>query len=214
MDRTFAAIQEIQVDARDARGPVNPDTEKLSARDVDLAVRTAKDLTVNEGGLLDKDNPPPKLQFALVDAVHMPRPDNNPPLDERLRGVVFGPPAAVARAAVQGAEIAGVEEAAPEAVAGASKAAEADPSDSRARRIQIGSFGSLAAAQTAWEDLRDRYPGVDRYRPAYEKVTTAKGKTMVRLKVGPVADEAQARGLCDRLAIYDAWCAKAAKNAG
>ena len=59
------------------------------------------------------------------------------------------------------------------------------------RVIQIGSFGSAEAAQNAWLGLQARYPGVEQYHPVYQKITTASGKSMVRLKVGPVASEDQ-----------------------
>ncbi len=214
MDRTFASIQAIQVDARDTAAPEQPEDRKLGPRDVQLAINTAKDLTVNKGGLLDKRNSPSKLQFAVVDALHMPRTDNNPPLDERVRGVVFDRSyesgGDAVRAAARALPDIPVAEAQLRPMQAVSRAVTtAAPDETGPRRIQIGSFGTLSAAQSAWEDLRDRYPGVERYRPAYEKVVTAKGKTMVRLKVGPVADDAQARGLCDHLAIHDAWCAKA-----
>ncbi len=76
-------------------------------------------------------------------------------------------------------------------------------------RIQIGSFSSMAAAKDAWQDLRDNHESLGAYKPTYEKVTTATGKPMVRLKVGPVKSDAQARGLCDQLDIKDSWCARA-----
>ncbi len=212
MDRTLASIQAIQVDANDPVGSASAEDKKLGPQDVQLAIKTAKDLTVNKGGLLDKDNPPPKLQFDVVDAVHMPRTDNNPPLDERVRGVVFDTSGDAQRAAARALPDVPVAETQLrlEPLQAVSRATVTPTNnDAAPRRIQVGSFGTLAAAQTAWEDLRDRYPGVGRYRPAFEKVVTAKGKTMVRLKVGPVADDAQARGLCDSLAIHDTWCAKA-----
>lgn len=215
MDHTFAQIQAIQVDANDVPGAAPKAGRKLGRRDIDLAVNTAKDLTVNKGGLLDKDihgdKASAKLQFALVDAVRMPRPDNNPPLDERVRGVVFDTAAIAAQSAAHDLPDIPVQaETAPLRLTPlmAKEQVPQAPAEGQ-RHIQIGSFGTYAAAQSAWEDLRDRYPGVERYRPAYERVVTASGRTMVRLKVGPVDGEAQARGLCDRLDIHDNWCAKA-----
>ena len=38
---------------------------------------------------------------------------------------------------------------------------------------------------------------------------TGSGKSLVRLKVGPVKSDAQARGLCDALDVRDSWCARA-----
>ena len=80
---------------------------------------------------------------------------------------------------------------------------------SAGRLIQIGSFGSADAAQNAWKGLQARYPGIEQYRPTYQSITTAAGKPMVRLRVGPVTDDNQAQSLCRQLDIRDNWCAKA-----
>ncbi|MEI9904283.1 MAG: hypothetical protein WDN06_10085 [Asticcacaulis sp.] len=43
---------------------------------------------------------------------------------------------------------------------------------------------------------------------SYQTVTLASGKSMVRLKVGPVAGDSQAEALCGQLGVHDAWCSK------
>ncbi|EGF90144.1 sporulation related domain protein [Asticcacaulis biprosthecium C19] len=83
------------------------------------------------------------------------------------------------------------------------------PETPTGRSVQIGSFGSMAAAKDAWLTLQAKYPGVERYNPSYQSVTTAAGKSVVRLKVGPVTTQAQAAALCGQLGVRDAWCAKA-----
>ncbi len=77
------------------------------------------------------------------------------------------------------------------------------------RSIQIGSFGSLGAAQSALAALRDAHPAVHDYSASFEKVTTAAGKAMVRLKLGPVDNDSQAQRLCGQLDIRDSWCHRA-----
>ncbi len=58
-------------------------------------------------------------------------------------------------------------------------------------------------------DWSGAIPGVGRYSPSYQTITTASGKAFVRLKVGPVAGDSQAEALCGQLDVRDAWCAKA-----
>ena len=76
------------------------------------------------------------------------------------------------------------------------------------RMVQVGSFGSQAAAETAWKSLQSSHPTANRYAAAFQKVTTSAGKPVVRLKVGPVTSDGQARQLCDSLGVADAWCSK------
>jgi hypothetical protein len=211
-NKMWAHIQAIDVDARGHQDePADP--RKLSAKDVSLAVRTAKDLTVNDDGLFDRKRDS-KLQIDVVDPLDVPRPDGAP-LDARPSGVVFDlaevarqlpdiPVAAVAREAVKASAVV----TAPEV---ATRAATPDVAVTTAtsQRIQVGSFGTLLAAEQAWEDLRDTHPVAARLKPTYEKVTTGSGKSVVRLKVGPVKNDAQARDLCEALDVRDSWCARA-----
>jgi hypothetical protein len=77
------------------------------------------------------------------------------------------------------------------------------------RSIQVGSFGTMAAAVGALEALKDSHPAVEHYSASYQKIRTAAGRTMVRLRLGPVHTDAQAKALCDQLDIRDIWCHKA-----
>ncbi|HVZ30698.1 MAG TPA: SPOR domain-containing protein [Asticcacaulis sp.] len=205
MDKTFAELKAVRVDANDP-APASDADRKIRQKDIDLAVRTAKDLTVNEGGLLHSGQKASgsKVQIAVVDPLLVPRPDNNPPLDERLRGVTFDPAVAenLAAAAHDLPDV-------PVMPLRLKPLPSTQDGDDSVHRIQVGSFGTLAAAQNAWADLRAHHPAISPLTPSYEKVTTPQGKQLFRLKVGPVTDEAKARDLCDQLAIHDNWCAKA-----
>ncbi len=241
MDKVLAEVQAIKVDAHDPANRSSPDDRHLNKADIDLALQTARDLTVNKGGLLDKNKsadaiysqpgqgaqgaakpdeslysaPPqaPKMQIAVVDPLDMKRPDSDTPLDERLKGVVFETANAAMAAATHDLPDIPVGQT-PKAQADAPKvekvASQPKPDDTaNGHHIQIGSFGTLTAAKGAWADLRDRYASLGDFQPSFEKALTAAGKPIVRLKVGPVRDEAQARSLCDKLAIHDSWCARA-----
>lgn len=201
MNAMWAHIQTIEVDAREHK---EADTGKLSPKDITLAVKTAKDLTVNDDGLFDRKHDAPKLKIDVVDPLNVPRPEGEP-LDARPSGVVFD----LAQVARELPDIP-VGDAAREAVrASASVSAPEVAVKAASHRIQVGSFGTLVAAQQAWETLRDTYPATAGLKPSYEKVVTDSGKSLVRLKVGPVKTEAQARGLCDALDVRDTWCARA-----
>ncbi|MFT4077310.1 MAG: SPOR domain-containing protein [Asticcacaulis sp.] len=181
LKESLARIKEVPVD--DSGKPVDADAKSLSGEDVKLVVDTAKDLTVGKGGLLhDADGPlvKPKFKIAIVDPLKMPS-EANPPLDT---GTAESPAPA------------------PEPVS-------AVVTTRGNRLIQIGSFGTADAARDAWLGLQARYPGVEQYHPVYQKITTAAGKPMVRLKVGPVTSEDQAQSLCLQLDIRDRWCSKA-----
>ncbi len=192
LSKTFAELKNVPVDASGQSASAGD--AKISQRDVELAVNTAKDLTVNKGGLLDKsdDSSSSGLPIAVVDPSQMQRPDEAP-LDER---VADASPAVASPRNVALPAPPVVETPRPSAPLGG-------------RFIQVGSFGSADAARDAWAGLIERYPGVEQYSPAYQTVTLASGKAMVRLKVGPVADERQARSLCGQLDIRDAWCSRA-----
>lgn len=184
LKESLARIKEIPVDdsGQGANKPADADAKSLNREDVELVVNTARDLTVGKGGLLhDGDGPivKPKFKIAIVDPLKMPT-EANAPLET---GTAASPAAPVPVATVV---------------------------TTRGNRvIQIGSFGSAEAAQNAWLGLQARYPGIEQYHPVYQKITTAAGKPMVRLKVGPVASEDQAHSLCLQLDIRDNWCSKA-----
>ncbi|MGA9658010.1 MAG: SPOR domain-containing protein [Asticcacaulis sp.] len=191
LKESLARIKDIQVD--DTAKPADEASAKsLSAKDVDLVVKTAKDFTVGKDGLLAKGDGPiahPKFTIAIVDPLKMPTANNAAPLET---GVSTTPSVEQATAAP------------------VTDSVRPQPEASKAvRQIQVGSFGSADAARTAWSGLLARYPGVEQYSPAYQTVTTADGKTMVRLKIGPVTSDGQAQSLCLQLDIRDNWCAKA-----
>ena len=224
LGEAFAKIKSIQVDDKGV-----PADSKLSKADVDLALNTAKDLAVGKDGLLQKDASG-NLKIAVVDPLKVPPPDDGARLDERsnaktytiaqleaMRALPDLPIAAAADAANNDAPVAVV---APPVVrtvvqsrVGQSPGNQTQASQGQApvgtRVVQVGSFASVAAAQQAWTSLQARYPGVARYNASYQKITTAAGKPMVRLKVGPVSNDGQAKALCGQLDINDAWCAKA-----
>ncbi|MBP2158708.1 MULTISPECIES: SPOR domain-containing protein [Asticcacaulis] len=217
-NKMWASIQAIEVDAREHKDtPADP--RKLSPKDISLAVKTAKDLTVNDDGLFDRKRDT-KLEIAVVDPLDVPRPEGAP-LDARPSGVVFDlaqvarelpdiPVADVAREAVRASAAVAAPEVAKAATSQVvTKTATPEVAVKAAKNIQVGSFGTLLAAQQAWETLRDTYPAAEGLKPSYEKVVTGSGKSLVRLKVGPVKSDAQARGLCDALDVRDSWCARA-----
>src|SRR5690606_38032824 len=76
------------------------------------------------------------------------------------------------------------------------------------RMIQVGSFSTRQGAEAAWSRVASMYEGMDRLAPVYESVT-ANGRTLVRLRIGPVQNEVQARALCEALGVTDNWCTRA-----
>ncbi len=217
------------VDAND-RSAGTPEDRKLGGKDVALLLDTAKALTVGHDGVLARSGAGKKLEIAVVDPLQMDRPDDGPPLDERVKGVEMDPEAALAAAARALPDVPILAETMPEkplprpvAVADdqetAPAADDARPQPDRIktdwiksdvhRSIQVGSFGTMAAATSALQALKDAHPAAKKYSASYEKIKTATGKAMVRLKLGPVHTDAQAKALCDQLDIHDTWCHKA-----
>ncbi len=91
-----------------------------------------------------------------------------------------------------------------DAVTGPIVATDAAPSR-QTSVIQVGAYSSEAAARTAWQSLSRRVDAA--YQPAFETVEVG-GRTITRLKIGPVPAEAAA-GLCAALGVTDPWCARA-----
>ena len=179
LKESLAKIKEIPVD--DSGKPAGADAKSISREDVELVVNTAKDLTVGEGGLLHDGKGPivkPKFKIAIVDPLKMPT-EANAPMETSAAAAAATPVPVATVVTTRGNRV-----------------------------IQIGSFGSAEAAQNAWQGLQARYPGVEQYHPVYQKITTATGKSMVRLKVGPVTGDEQAHSLCLQLEIRDNWCSK------
>ncbi len=255
MDRVLAEIHNIKVDANDPNDRATVADRHFDKKDLDLAVQTARDLTVNSGGLLDRSHAAgktasdpslfsttpqaPRMKIDVVDPLHVPRPDSTQPLDERVRGVAFDDGGAAQAAAARDlpdipvaeaarSAMAAIVAAAPRVMAAAIPDKASDESDSQRadipvpkpepreavaaadiRHVQVGSFRSLLAAKSAWRDMRGRHAALDGLKPVFEKVVTPAGRTLFRLKVGPVKSDAQARALCGQLDVRDSWCAKA-----
>jgi cell division septation protein DedD len=168
-----------EIPVDDSGKPADADAKRLGRDDIELVVNTAKDLTVGKGGLLhDGDGPIAKPKFRIAIVDPLKMPTE-------------------ANAPLK----TGIERATPALVA-------ATVAPREGRLIQVGSFGTSDAAKNAWLGLQARYPGVEQYHPVYQKITTAAGKPMVRLKVGPVAGDDQAQSLCLQLDIRDNWCSK------
>jgi len=168
-----------EIPVDDSGKPADADAKRLGRDDIELVVNTAKDLTVGKGGLLhDGDGPTAKPKFRIAIVDPLKMPTE-------------------ANAPLK----TGIERAIPAPVA-------ATVAPREGRLIQVGSFGTSDAAKNAWLGLQARYPGVEQYHPVYQKITTAAGKPMVRLKVGPVAGDDQAQSLCLQLDIRDNWCSK------
>jgi cell division septation protein DedD len=182
LKESLAKIKEVPVD--DGGKPAGADARSIGREDVELVVNTAKDLTMGEGGLLHDAKGPiikPQFKIAIVDPLKMPTEAN-----------------AAADTGLEQSQVKAVPVAVNTVVTTRGN-----------RLIQIGSFGSADAARDAWLGLQARYPGIEQYHPVYQKVTTAAGKPMVRLKVGPVTGEDQAQSLCLQLDVRDRWCSKA-----
>ncbi len=234
---TLHKIKTVPVDANDHSVGTAAD-KTLDGKDVALLFSTAQALTVGHDGVLAQSGVAKKLAVDVVDPLQMDRPDDGPPLDERVQGAEMNPEAALAAAAKalpdvpvlaetfadrpqsRPVAVADDQEAPPPAPAAESPRPkdEAPPpapvqtdwikSDAH-RSIQVGSFGTMAAAESALQTLQDAHPVAAKYSATYQKIKTATGKAMVRLKLGPVHTDAQAQKLCDQLDIHDTWCHKA-----
>lgn len=235
LGETLAAIKAIKVDdsgqpPADKASAATKDHKSLNGDDLKLVANTARDLTLGDGGLLrSHDKPadkaaPHKVAIDVVDPLTMPPPDDGGPLHvlpadiaaiARLQQAARALPDIPVLTASASSQVASPQ--APSSVARAEapvqtpmrkQAASAPVQQDATRLIQIGSFSSMSAARDAWDDLQARYPVALRYKARFQPVTTAEGRQMVRLKVGPVADT-EAQGLCKALAVRDSWCARA-----
>ena len=228
LGETLHKIKTVPVDANDRSTGTAAD-KQLNGKDVALLVDTAKALTLGHDGVLAQSGVAKKLEIAVVDPLQMDRPDDGPPLDERVQGVEMDPEAALAAAATALPDVPILAEVMPEkplprpvAVADGQEGAPAEAPRAQPERIQtdwvksdvhrsiqVGSFGTMAAAESALQALKGAHPAVARYSATYQKIRTVAGKAMVRLKLGPVHTDAQAQKLCDQLDIRDTWCHKA-----
>ncbi|WP_312599510.1 SPOR domain-containing protein [Brevundimonas sp.] len=78
-------------------------------------------------------------------------------------------------------------------------------STSSGRTIQLGAYSSPDAARQAWARLKTS-ADLAALTPVFESVQV-QGRTLTRLKVGPVPGEAAA-SVCRAAAVADAWCAR------
>ncbi|HWU51131.1 MAG TPA: SPOR domain-containing protein [Asticcacaulis sp.] len=226
LSESFAAIKAIRVD--DSANPnADQDHKKVDARDLKLVVDTAKALTVDTGGLLAQksggETAPRRLAIDVVDPLKMPPPDDGGPLRvlpadiaaaARLQQAAHDLPdlpiqiasASDAPAALVQAQTVQAQTVQKQTVQ--KQTVQKQAVQAATRLIQIGSFSSIGAARQAWDSLQERYPIALRYKARFQPITTADGRAMVRLKVGPVED-AQAEAVCQALSVRDSWCAKA-----
>jgi cell division septation protein DedD len=239
LSETFAAIKAIQVDdgCADKACAQNADARKISGDDLKLVYATARDIAVGQGGLLtSKDGAKPRrLAIDVVDPLKLPPPDDGGPLRvlpadiaaaARLQAardlpdvpVDTGDAPAPQPAPQPAPEKARFEEDAPSAPPAKRAVATRSPEpaslpatagQAAQTLIQIGSFSNIDAARKAWDDLQVRYPVALRYKARFQPITTADGRAMVRLKLGPVAP-AQAAAVCQALAVRDSWCVRSA----
>lgn len=195
--RMAAHLAEIDIEGKGA-DEASSSSDSAAPRDeqIKLVFETAKDLTTGQDGLLAHA---PKMQIRVVNPLDMDRPEADTPLDTGLTPEVL---VAVAAPAPKNETVASV---APEA------RITDGPTQTPTvfRTIQVGSFSTSEGAKAAWRDLQARYSGLENFKPVLQPVTTAQGKSMVRLKVGPVASSAQAQRLCQQLDITDSWCTRA-----
>lgn len=181
--RMAARLDEIELDGKAKEGA---EASAQPEEKLELVFETAKDVAVGEGGLAAHA---PKMQIRIVSPLEMDGPRSGTPLDTGVNETMAAPQLAI------------TSEPKPVSKPKTNSAA--------MKTIQIGSFSSEAGAETAWRDLQARHPGLDQFRPVMQPVTTAQGKAMVRLKLGPVTSPEQAARLCEQLNITDAWCVKA-----
>jgi hypothetical protein len=221
LSESFAAIKAIRVD--DSANPnADQDHKKVDARDLKLVVDTAKALTVDKGGLLAQksggETAPRRLAIDVVDPLKMPPPDDGGPLRvlpadiaaaARLQQAAHDlPDLPIQIASASDAPAALVQAQTVQKQTVQKQALQKQALQAATRLIQIGSFSSIDAARQAWDSLQERYPIALRYKARFQPITTADGRAMVRLKVGPVED-AQAEAVCQALSVRDSWCAKA-----
>ncbi|ESQ80675.1 hypothetical protein AEYBE204_05230 [Asticcacaulis sp. YBE204] len=197
-----ARLAEIDVDGKgETSSSASSSSEVSREAQIELAFETAKELTTGKDGLMAHA---PEMKIRIVNPLDMDRPDAETILDTGLPNAT---------------EIADAE---PKSLPTEKKivkveapvvktAAVALPKNGEPafKTIQIGSFSSRDGAKAAWTALQARNPGLERFKPVLQAVTTSEGKAMVRLRVGPVTSQAQAERLCDQLGITDSWCIKA-----
>lgn len=156
-----------------------------------------------------KGDVPPAGQRAselirIVNPLDMPRPDADTILDTGLEAELRATSASVSASGA--AQVLAGTQAVNQAV---QKPAQAVMPVQAFKTIQIGSFSTEDRALKAWQGLQARYPDMERLKPVMQPVTLASGATVVRLRLGPVENDAQAKQLCMQLDITDSWCAKA-----
>jgi cell division septation protein DedD len=197
LNASLQQIRDVPVDAhqsaREQEG-VTADAKPLDRKDVAVMAAAAKALATEEGGVLRDAQGRPRMNIQVLPAAKIGRADDGRALLDvasTIDNVASIDRQAVAKELPDGARES------PAAVAPVT-----------GRYIQVGSFSNIDNAQAAWNALMQR-GAVLGLRPQYQPVKSASGKMLVRLKVGPVADEAKARSLCNALNVTDTWCVRA-----
>lgn len=73
-------------------------------------------------------------------------------------------------------------------------------------RVQLGAFGNTIGAERAWSRLKQKYRSdLGALQPTYEAVETS-DRTLYRLRVGPLYEEADADALCIALKARGQAC--------
>ncbi len=216
-DEMLSALKNADVDGTQPI-PANEALRPDKAR-VDTLITTAQDMVVGKGGIVENvASKNPKLTIAIVDPLTLGRPeDDRPLLDARpgahaylTRDQLEAQTALPDIPVGEGTPAARKVSAKPTVIqAAALTKAEIPKGPTEAgRMIQVGSFSTKQGAEAAGSTVADMYEGMDRLRPVYETVT-ANGRTLVRLRIGPVQNDLQARALCEALGVTDNWCTKA-----
>ncbi|MFT3998439.1 MAG: SPOR domain-containing protein [Asticcacaulis sp.] len=202
--RMAARLAEIDIEGKgDTTSTPPADAASQSAsspasrdQQIELVFDTAKELTTGKGGLMEATQGPRQAAVSslirVVNPLDMERPQADTPLDTGLKG-------SAAKGSVQAElPVAPIAKAAPVPVV--------TPVQAAFSTIQVGSFSSADGARAAWASMQARHPGLDNFRPVMQPVTTADGRVLVRLRIGPVQSPAQAERLCGQLDIRDRWC--------
>lgn len=191
INASLQQIREVQVDPYEQVATAG--TQPLDEKDVAVMVKAAKALTTDDGGILRDENGNARMNINVIPASQMDRKDDG----REILDVSPDEAYAVAK------ELPELSNQASTQVGQTPQAPVLD-----GRYIQVGSFSNMSGAQAAWNGLMQK-GAVLGLKPQYIPVTTASGKVLVRLKVGPVSTEAKAQSLCRDLSITDTWCVKA-----
>lgn len=80
------------------------------------------------------------------------------------------------------------------------------PPEAKPWRVQLAAFTRLDQAQAYWAELRTDMPSVLRGLSQSIDPTSRRGTDFFRLRAGPLADEAAAKALCEKLTAAGKGC--------